>query len=301
MTGVLCATDLDRTMIYSRAALALGGEQVLPELVCVEHYRGREASFMTCLAAARYAALAARVTVLPVTTRLPDQLARVRLPGPPARFAVAANGGVLLVDGVADADWAAAVRRRLSGATPLAEVWAHLQRHCRPAWTKSLRDAGGLFCYAVVQRSELPGDAVAELTSWAAERGWQTSLQGGKLYWLPESLTKSAAVAEVARRSGCDRVLAAGDSLLDRDLLLGADLGIHPRHGELADTGWTAGHVVCTDVAGVRAAEQILQWFADTGLPPASGQQQGGVLQRPLDDQPGGAADGGVRAEGRPA
>src|SRR5581483_2084983 len=95
-----------------------------------------------------------------------------------------------------------------------------------------------------------------------AERGWRTSLQGRKLYWVPERLTKSAAVAEVAKRSGCERVLAAGDSLLDVDLLLAAERGIHPRHGELHEQGWSAPNVVSTEASGIAAGEEIVRWFA---------------------------------------
>jgi hypothetical protein len=303
VTETLVATDLDRTLIYSAAALALGNPDVPTELVCVEHYQGREASFMTVDAARLFGELLARTTVVPVSTRLPAQLARVVLPGAPQQFAVAANGGVLLVNGVVDQDWSDEVGRRLAGCTPLAEVRAELQQVCRPEWTKALRDADGLFCYAVVDRAALPSGVVEQLTAWTHQRGWQTSLQGGKLYCLPAALTKSAAVTEVARRTGCTQVLAAGDSLLDLDLLLAADLGIHPRHGELADSGWSAPHVVRTESAGARAGEEILSWFAAavaTG-PGGSAEQQGRILQRPLDDKAGGTAHGRVRAEGRSA
>ncbi|MEO7261915.1 MAG: HAD family hydrolase, partial [Jatrophihabitantaceae bacterium] len=95
--SVLIATDLDRTLVYSRAALALS-PGVLPELACVETRGGEQVSFMTAAAAGLTAALASRATLVPVTTRVPEQLTKIELPGPPSRFAVAANGGVLLVD-----------------------------------------------------------------------------------------------------------------------------------------------------------------------------------------------------------
>jgi hypothetical protein len=114
----------------------------------------------------------------------------------------------------------------------------------------------------VVRPKHLPSGFVDDIAAWAAERQWRTSLQGRKLYWVPESLTKSAAVLEVAQRMHADRVLAAGDSLLDVDMLLAADRGIHPRHGELWEQGWSAPTVSCTDSAGVLAGEQIVRWFA---------------------------------------
>ena len=133
---------------------------------------------------------------------------------------------------------------------------------CRPEWTRTLRNAEGLFCYAVLERDRMPAGFLAEAAAWADGRGWQLSLQGRKLYWVPRALTKSAAVAEVARRVGADVTYAAGDSLLDADLLAAADRGIAARHGELVASGWRAAHVAVTAASGVRAGEEIVDWFA---------------------------------------
>jgi hypothetical protein len=257
--STLVVSDLDRTLIYSSRALLLGPDQ-LP-LSGVEVHDGAQSSFMTTAAAQALAVLATANTFVPVTTRVPEQFERVTLPGPPAPYAIAANGGVLYVDGAPDRSWSAAVARRLAAEFPLSEVWAHAAQICRPDWTVKLRNAAGLFCYAVVRPNRLPAGFVADVGGWAAERGWRISLQGRKLYWVPESLTKSAAVAEVARRIDADVVLAAGDSVLDIDLLLHATLGIHPRHGELYECGWSAPNVVQTAAVGVRAGEEIVRWF----------------------------------------
>jgi hypothetical protein len=258
---VLCATDLDRTLIYSRGALEAHGD-TRRGLVPVERHDHKDASWMTVAAAATFAALAERTVVLPVTTRTPEQWQRVRLPGPPARYAVTANGGVLLVEGRVDHSWDTVVAAELARAAPLGEIWEHASRVCRPEWTVKLRNARGLFCYAVLHRKRLPDGFLAEAAGWAEQRGWQLSLQGRKLYWVPRSLTKSAAVAEVARRTGADVVLAAGDSLLDADLLAAADRGIAARHGELVISGWTAPQVTITGRTGVLAGQEIVEWFA---------------------------------------
>jgi hypothetical protein len=258
---VLIATDLDRTLVYSRAALALS-PGALPPLTCVERRAGEQVSFMTAAAARLTAALADRTVLVPVTTRLPEQLSRVRLPGPPSRFAVAANGGVLLVDGTPEPAWQARVAVTVAASTPLSDVARYIRRTCDPAWTVQVREAGGLFCYAVLAEAGAPDGFVAEASEWAAERGWTVSAQGRKLYWMPRGLTKTAAVREVAHRVGAELVLAAGDSLLDRELLCHADRGIHPAHGELFAGGWTAPGVECTRAAGVLAGQEIVEWFA---------------------------------------
>lgn len=271
---VVCA-DLDRTLIYSANALGLSGADAeLPRLLCVELYQGRPLSYVTEEAAAGLELLAARATLVPTTTRTPEQYARVHLLAKPPAYAICANGGHLVVDGVCDPDWAASVRARVAGCAELAEVFAHLSRAGAGIPAK-LRTAADLFCYAVVERAELPAGWVADLAGWCAERGWTTSLQGRKVYCLPRPLTKAAAAAEVARRAGADVLLAAGDSLLDTELLEVADEAIRPPHGELAETGWRRDGTSVSRSAGVAAGEEIVGWLLDRVLDPAAVRARG--------------------------
>ncbi|MEE1928531.1 HAD family hydrolase [Streptomyces sp. TRM 70351] len=257
---LLVASDLDRTLIYSAAALDLAvPDAQAPRLLCVEVYDARPLSYLTERAAALLAELAARTVLVPTTTRTREQYRRIHLPGPQPSYAICANGGHLLVDGRTDDDWHRGVHDRLAAScAPLAEVSDHLARTADPAWLLKRRTAEDLFAYLVVDRALMPQTWVKELAAWTEPRGWTVSVQGRKVYAVPRPLTKSAAVAEVVRRTGAGRVLAAGDSLLDTDLLLAADAGWRPGHGELADTGWDAPHVTALSERGVAAGERIL-------------------------------------------
>ncbi|MBX9395420.1 HAD family hydrolase [Streptomyces sp. TRM72054] len=260
---VLVASDLDRTLIYSSAALSLTMPDArAPRLLCVEVHESKPLSYMTETAAGLLTDLADAAVFVPTTTRTRKQYQRINLPGPPPRYAICANGGHLLVDGVSDLDWHASVTARLADeCASLAEVQEHLLRAADPVWVRKHRVADDLFAYLVVERELLPEDWVKELAVWAENRGWTVSLQGRKIYAVPKPLTKSAAVHEVARRTGADLTLAAGDSLLDADLLLAADKGWRPSHGELADSGWTAPDITSLPERGVLAGERILREF----------------------------------------
>lgn len=260
---VLIASDLDRTLIYSAAAATEGAAGEPHPLVVVEHLDGRPLSYMCAEAAGRLAELARDQVVVPVTTRTSRQLARVRLPGPPPGYAVAANGGVLLVGGRPDAAWAASVRSAVGAVAPLDAAVSAMTAACDPAWAGSPRVAEDLFCYVVADRTAVPPGVLDGLGSWADRAGWIMSLQGRKLYLVPAPLTKSAAVAEVARRAGTGLTLAAGDSLLDIDLLAAADRGVRPGHGEIAGSGWSAPWVDELATRGVAAGRDIIAWFAD--------------------------------------
>jgi hypothetical protein len=256
---IVCA-DLDRTLIYSVDALDLRvPDAEAPRLLCVEVYRGAPLSYLTEAAGALLRDLHTRAVVVPVTTRTPEQLDRVRLPGPPPRFAIASNGGHLFVDGVADRAWTALVTTRLAGGAPLADVEAHLRATAGP-FVRSLRTASGLFAYAVVDRAAVPQGWVDALGAWCAPRGWTVSLQGRKVYAVPRPLTKAAAAVELRDRLG-GPLLAAGDSLLDAELLDVADAAIRPAHGELAEAEFTRDHLTVTGTTGVRAGEEMLAWM----------------------------------------
>lgn len=274
----LVASDLDRTLIYSARALHLGGggargtavddaaesDARAPLLTVSEVYRGEPLSFMTRAAEAELSALAAEVVFVPVTTRTVAQFRRVRLPTVPFDYAVTTNGGVLLHRGEPDREWADTVAGRLRGAcAPLDEVEALLPEPSDDGWILRFSRAEEHFVYTIVQRDLLvPGSAAAAeleaLTREVSRRGWTVSLQGRKLYLVPAPLTKSAAIAEVASRVGADRILAAGDSLLDLDLLEAADVAYRPAHGELHDLGVTRPHLAVTESSGVLAGQEIV-------------------------------------------
>ena len=257
----MVASDLDRTLIYSTAALALGmPDAQAPRLLSIEVHESKPLSFMTEDAAVLLEELATEAVFVPTTTRTRKQYQRIQLPGPTPKYAICANGGHILVDGVSDPDWHAAVVRRLADeCAPLAEIRAYFTATTDLSWVRKHRVAEDLFAYLVVERERMPDEWLRRFGEWADSRGWTVSLQGRKVYAVPKPLTKSAAMREVARRAGATLTLAAGDSLLDADLLLAADRAWRPGHGELADTQWTAPHLDALGERGVAAGEEILR------------------------------------------
>jgi hypothetical protein len=258
------ATDLDRTLIYSRAAIDAPPPSgtVLP-LLCVETLDGRRQSYMTVEAARLLERVRSCAVLVPTTTRTLAQYERVQLPGGRTEFAVTSNGGHIVVDGVSDEDWRRGVEARITDdGAALPEIIAGLEALTSGSWVLSSRVADDLFCYLVVDLTALPGGFVDTWTGWCAERGWVVSMQGRKIYTLPRGLTKEAAISEVMMRTGAGRLLAAGDGALDAGFLSLADAAIRPPHGELAESGWQATHVQVARSSGVWAGEEISRWLA---------------------------------------
>lgn len=276
MTTALIASDLDRTLIYSRAAMT-PTQLDRTDLLCVEYFDGAPLSYLSDAAAHRLRELSAAVRVVPTTTRTPEQFGRIALPGGPWRYAITSNGGAILVDGAPDPVWRSALEDTLrTDGAGLDEVLTALRARISPDWVSKLRIADDLFCYLVVDVDAQPAEFLAEWDAWCRARGWGASQQGRKIYTVPDCVCKSHAVAEVHRRLVADGdldenspVFAAGDGALDARMLEAADAGIRPRHGELEALGWQHPTVVVTDTAGVSAGEEILAWFAEFARIPA--------------------------------
>lgn len=263
----LVAVDLDQTLIYSTQSISRAGGTA-EGLVCVELLDGAQQSFVTPHALAGLVKLSRSAIFVPATTRTREQYKRVDLGGIRPTFAIVANGAELLVDGIPDGDWAARTSDLLAAdvLSPFA-VAEHLAGVLDGAWTKRIAVAQDSFAMAVVDRGQVPANVIDQLNTWANDRGFNVSLQGRKFYVIPEWLSKQAAVEEVRRRSGVARLLAAGDSLLDTCLLLMADSGIRPAHGELEETGWTSAGVSTTTGSGVAAGEEIVEWLLGETVP----------------------------------
>lgn len=255
------ALDLDQTLIYSERS---AGRPKTDSDVWVEDYDGQPLSFMTGRAHQLLTELGARHHVVPVTTRTPEQYRRIRLPGTRSR-ALCANGGVLLVDGERDAAWDAHVQAALSAAVPASTVHARLLKVAHTSWVRTVRQVEDLFVYLVAtHRSEIPPMWLASLELWAAERDWAVSVQGRKVYLVPGALLcKGDAALRVAAQLG-GPLLAAGDSLLDRNLLDAAEVAIRPAHGELHLLAEPTRSARVTERSGAEAAEDILQFLGQT-------------------------------------
>lgn len=267
--SALIATDLDRTMIYSRNAMRdhAGG---VDESLCVELRNGAPLSYMSTKAAELLEALAKYATVVPATTRTIEQFLRVQLPGRPWRYAVTSNGANILVDGVPDPRWNENARNTMrGGGVPITEVLEEIRARTDPSWVQSSRIADDVFHYLVVDLDRLPPSFLPEWSRWCGARGWSASQQGRKIYTMPAAINKATAIDEVHRRLVADGdlhidapIFAAGDGALDADMLAAANRGIRPRHGELELIDWQHPSVDVTAASGIGASEEILKWFA---------------------------------------
>lgn len=266
---MIFASDLDRTLIYSKKAMgeAFGSTEVIP----VELYQGEHISFMSPETARLLVELSKTALFVPVTTRTIEQYERIfyiRETFKP-KYAVTSNGGNVLIDGVPDPGWQRHVAEALTRSENAEKVIEAFDRIASPDWVKSYRHSDNLFYSIILERENMPLDIVEDFRKELADMRWNLSVQGRKMYLVPDGVSKGDGLLHVKALAGASRIAASGDSLLDESLLKAADYAIVPRHGEIYAAYMEAGVYTFTDRDGMGAAEDLIAKIADWFALPA--------------------------------
>lgn len=263
---VLITTDLDRTLVFSRRATELLGGALPADVI--EIRAGRITGELARAAREALLALPPHVRLCPATSRTSGQLARLGLPFS-YRYAIAANGGVVLVDGQPDPAWAARTRRELAEVAPVSAVQTLLAGFDGSPWLQRAGAADDMSGFAIVEPAKLPVEVLAVIAASSLRLGWRTSLIGRKLYLFPAGFGKELAAAfvadRVAEQAGLQPLrLAAGDAEHDRSMLAEADLAWTPAGSDLARGNPAKARV--TRLPGHAAAAQITEEWLELCL-----------------------------------
>ena len=260
---MLFASDLDQTLIYSKRFIPKG-ESV--EIHAVESKKLKPMSYMTKVAIESLKQLTCEVMFIPVTTRTIEQYKRIFLltEDIKPKYAIVSNGGNLLVRGQVDTLWKNILDKKLrEECLGMEEVHQRFQEIHSDEWVIDHRKADGMFSYCIVDRSKVPFDEIEDFKEWLNENNWSVSLQGRKLYFVPQCICKGAAISHIKEREGYQTMAAAGDSLLDLPMLEMADYALCPPHGELnrfiTGGGQVQGEIQITKKEGIFASEEIIE------------------------------------------
>jgi hypothetical protein len=256
---MIFASDLDRTLIYSRQ-FCEQYPSAASQLQLIEEHEGRELSVMSQAAMIKLEKIGEMMMFVPVTTRTLEQYNRIRLFHKKVpHYAIINNGGMVLIKGNVDSNWQKKLQiKLLAECMPMREIWEFFHKTLNGPWISVARQADGLFCYFIVDQAKIPAENLYNFAQKIVNWGWELILQGRKLYLIPKVVNKGDALKYVKDMSGRNLIVAAGDSQLDVCMLKVADYPIIPRHGEL----WPhfGRSIKSTEQAGVLAAEEILDY-----------------------------------------
>lgn len=264
---MIYASDLDQTLIYSQPAER--AEQLGDRILIAELIDGKERSYMSRVTYDRLQALMGELIFMPVTTRTIAQYERIHLISQimKPRYAVTSNGGNILIDGNVDTEWRDLVKNGVrETSVPVEDALLVMNEVLQQDWVVSSSYCDELFFSHIVERDRMPVQEIADLSAQLQTMGWRTSVQGRKVYIVPQAVSKGGAVAHLKQIIGGRKVIASGDSLLDQSLLDMADFAIAPGHGELfrQEQMGQSGNYRFTQEAGIFAADDITSFVHST-------------------------------------
>lgn len=258
------ASDLDRTLIYSRKAMELLNGSVPQDLRCVEIYQNENFSFTTLQAGLLIDTLLREKLLVPVTTRTQEQYGRINLSRSYVpEWAITCNGAVVLKNEKVDKGWESHIRTKLTrNSLSIGDMEKLIEPLLSPGWFIKKRTAESWFIYMIVNQDNLQAETVELLRSLARKHQWQLSVQGRKLYLIPDCINKANALNYVCDRMNMNSFIGAGDSLLDWPLVESAAVSFIPSHGELFEQ-FESGKYVNSRIRvarkeGVFSGEEIL-------------------------------------------
>ncbi|MCI7768160.1 MAG: HAD hydrolase family protein [Oscillospiraceae bacterium] len=218
---MLFLSDLDRTLIFSYKRLT-------EDNICVEEKEGKKLSYMTPFSAKLLCLIAERVTFIPVTTRSIEQYERIKFPCGRPCFAVCDNGGNLLVNGVPDPVWRKRAEAHiLPAAAEMERIKSYWESLAETYFEVRLVD--GTFIFT---KSRTPLETLQKTSERLCPEKVELFDNGDKIYAVPKGINKGAAAAWLRERLG-GMIIAAGDSLFDREMLQNADIAVI-KQGELS-------------------------------------------------------------------
>lgn len=260
---MIFASDLDQTLIYSQPLER--AEQLGDRIVTAELIDGKARSYMSSSAYQQLQELMTELIFIPVTTRTMQQYFRIHLISQMLKptYAVTSNGGNIVIDGHPDLEWQASILARVSETSAhVKDVNRLMKQVLSPEWVISSSYCDELFFSHITDRAKIPLQEVAEMSAELRRMGWNTSIQGRKIYVVPGAVNKGDAVAYLKQLTEEHKVVASGDSLLDQCLLDFADFSMAPRHGELfrQEQQQSTGSYTFTEVDGIFATDEILNY-----------------------------------------
>lgn len=244
---MIFATDLDRTMIYSKAMIDTNSK----DYICIERKPEMEISYIT-LESKRlieeYKGL-----IVPVTTRSIEQYKRIDFFNKQCDWAITTNGGTILHNGEVYEPWEEIIKSKIANcdmnyAIEVAKDFEELKEPPKVVDNK--------FVYMV----SLDVKRTAErFKTIQLDKNWTYTIQGRKVYIVPKEITKSSAILFLANELGIKKIITAGDGKLDVDMLEIGQIAFTPKHGEVYKEELYNGENLRVIGEGITASEDILK------------------------------------------
>ena len=252
---MLFFTDLDRTLIYSKRFIQ--GAQ--SSAVLVESDGEKEIAFMTTGGLSLLRELASVMLIIPVTTRNYGECQRIGiLRELGLRYLIINNGAEIFCDGKRDEEYCDMIKLEIENLEYGFDKALQIFFDAFGRQDVKLCRISDDFLWLVVMNSEdFDHSLLLEIADSLKNGGWTVAATGKKIYLIPCAISKWRAVRYLSKKIDCGPLVCAGDSMMDKEMVENADVGIVPFGSELYDIMPGA---VKTSCPGIMAGEEILKF-----------------------------------------
>lgn len=214
MKDIAFVSDLDSTLIFSK-------RQKIDSDVCIEYLDGNEQSFMTKNSIEKLSKAMKIAEFIPLTSRSFNQYNRIQFNDNTPKYALIANGAILLVDKKIDEAW-------LKESKKLMEPW---NKEMEEIYKEIKSMSGVKICYMINDLFPYVSFYDETLANKCKEHfndkvTLDIGVSGRKVYFTPPTVSKGEAVNRLRKAFGIKSIISAGDSDLDISMLEKSDYAI---------------------------------------------------------------------------
>ena len=248
---MIFATDLDKTLIYYKTYV---NEDIMNKVQLIETREQDPICYISKKAKSELEKINKRINVIPTTTRSIEEFYNIKT-FEYCKYAIVSNGGTILENRRIMPEWEEHINAILNNYKDEFNNLIDLVIKSGLATSKpEVRD--NVYVFSRIEDKEKCLDF---LEGKINTDKWNYCVQGKKLFIIPKVITKSNAVKFLKNKLKSNYLIAAGDSLMDKDMLDIADLPIIPRHGELFKEFNYQKDNMYTTKEGIFSADDIVQ------------------------------------------
>ena len=219
----LFACDLDNTIIHSY-------KKAQESDICVEMKDEKKLSYMTQKSYKLLNEIYEKRTdilFVPLTTRTMEQYNRINLLDSKfPKYALAANGGILLIDNCIDEKWYEESLEIIKDSLNELKLSMDILEKDENIYI-DIKIIDGLFVYT---KSSNPKKTLSVLSENIDISKVDVFENGDKVYVISKKLNKGAAVKRLKEKLNIEKTICAGDSLFDISMLNIADIAVYPEN-----------------------------------------------------------------------
>ena len=258
---MIFASDLDRTLIYSRFFLS----PEINNVTIVEFKNEKGLSHMTNKSLDLLQHINEKILFIPTTTRSLEQYKRIGVFQDiiKPKYSIIANGGIVLKNNCVDKYWESIISSHLVGIPRPEEIIKLCEFFLKDDEINSYSCCDNLFVYALLKGDTIDVEKLSKVDKVCSSHGYHVTKNSRKIYIIPEFINKWVAVKYIMELTGEKDLISAGDSLLDLPMLKNASYGVIPLHGELCrlynnDLSFM-NNIHFTKIHGILSSDELLE------------------------------------------